>query len=452
MNLIEELLKGKFQLPCSEIRLKREEGTPIEIAGPGVIELNAEGKFDYAIHVSAKDHVSMFQFTWQNIPTPGVILSGEHFFELIATSYNDGVWRGRTTTPQPGGTLGQPGLVGGTLSELRFEQDEPPNEVDRVTFFLPGKLDFPALEYTKRPEIRKSSSGPGTITRDHSSFQIGAEEFVFYHEENHTELHCRFEPGSIAKNRHRRLQEALFFALCLPVWPSAVTLGSGGKKNHILYPPDRLATNFKASDPPFHFSNQPPEVRAKFFDIVSAYYRKTIDHVAYEEHPISSGVSLVMQALQSYVDVQVLALAVGAEALVRVAFPDIVAIEPGLKDEIEKLQILLQGSDLSPSFRERVTKATEPFLSASGSDRLHSFIVKFGLDTGIHQAWKKSRNPSAHGELVNLTGGNASKVVERRNKVLYLCHAIVLGFIGYSGPHTRYDLRGYPVQVWKHNA
>jgi hypothetical protein len=449
MKLTEELLKGKFQLACSEIRLKREKGTPIEVAGAGVIELNAEGKFEYTIHVSARDYGSMFQFTWQNIPNPGVVLSEEYFFEVVATSYNEGVWRGRTMLPHSGGTLGQPGLVGGTLSELRFEQDEAANEVDHATFLLPGKLDFPVLEYTQRPEIRKSSSGPGTLTRDHSSFAIGTEEFVFYHEENHTELHCRFEAGSIAKNRHRRMQEALGFALCVPVWPLAVTLGSSGKRTDILYAPHWLGTNFKVKDPPFHFNNQPPEVRARFFDIVSAYYRKIVDHVAYEEHPISAGAFLVMQALQSYVDVQVLALAVAAEALIKTAFPDIVAIEPGLKDEIEKLKVVLEGSDLSPRFKDRVTKATEPFLSASGSDRLYSFIAKFELDPNLHQAWKKSRHPSAHGELATLSGREAPKVVERRNKVLYLCHAIVLGFIGYSGPHTRYDVPGYPVRMWK---
>jgi hypothetical protein len=155
-----------------------------------------------------------------------------------------------------------------------------------------------------------------------------------------------------------------------------------------------------------------------------------------------------MQALQSYVDVQVLALAVAAEALIRTAFPDIVAVEPGLKDEIEKFKLLLNELDLSTRFKDRIAKATELFLSASGSDRLHSFIAKFGLDLGIHQGWKKSRNPSAHGELLSLSSSNASQILERRNKVLYLCHAIVLGFIGYSGPHTRYDIPGYPVRPW----
>jgi hypothetical protein len=299
--------------------------------------------------------------------------------------------------------------------------------LDCATFFLAGKLGFPVLDFTQRPEIRKSSPAPGTFTRDHSSFTIDKEEFVFYHEQDHTELHCRFELGSIEKNRHRRMQEALGFALCLPIWPAALIFSSGGKRSDIVYCPDRLATDFKVSDQPFDFANQPPEIRAKFFEIVSAYYRKTLNHVAHEEHPISSGAFLVMQALQSYVDVQVLALAVAAEALIRTAFPDIVAVEPGLKDEIEKFKLLLNELDLSTRFKDRIAKATEPFLSASGSDRLHSFIAKFGLDLGIHQGWKKSRNPSAHGELLSLSSSKASQILEQRNKVLYLCHAIVLG-------------------------
>jgi hypothetical protein len=123
-----------------------------------------------------------------------------------------------------------------------------------------------------------------------------------------------------------------------------------------------------------------------------------------------------------------------------------------LKDEIGKFKLFLKELDLSTRSKDRITKATEPFLSPSGSDRLHSFIVKFGLDMGLHRAWKKSRNPSAHGELINLSSSNVSKILERRNKVLYLCHAIVLAFIGYSGPHTRYDVPGYPVRAWKRNT
>jgi hypothetical protein len=87
----------------------------------------------------------MFQFAWQNIPAAGSPLPEEQFFQLIATSYNEGGWLGRVTTPYSGVTLGQAGIVAGTLSELRSERDEARTDFDRATLFLPGRLDFPAL-------------------------------------------------------------------------------------------------------------------------------------------------------------------------------------------------------------------------------------------------------------------------------------------------------------------
>jgi hypothetical protein len=110
---------------------------------------------------------------------------------------------------------------------------------------------------------------------------------------------------------------------------------------------------------------------------------------------------------------------------------------------------LVDESDLAESFKNRIKRSTDPFLSPSGSDLLHSFVVKFGLDKAIHDAWKKSRHPAAHGNLIDLSRDDTAKIVDRRNKVLYLCYAIILDYIGYAGPHTRYDVLGYPVTVWK---
>ena len=85
--------------------------------------------------------------------------------------------------------------------------------------------------------------------------------------------------------------------------------------------------------------------------------------------------------------------------------------------------------------------------SASSSDLLLKFIERYHLDPSIFRAWKKSRNPSAHGIFVDLS--RFPEILPRRNKVLYLCHAIVLAFIDYKGPHTRYDIPGYPCTDWQ---
>lgn len=144
----------------------------------------------------------------------------------------------------------------------------------------------------------------------------------------------------------------------------------------------------------------------------------------------------------------VLALAVAAEALIRTAFPDIVEPAPGLAEDIAEFKTLIDSSGLSDSFKKRIKGSADAYKSPSGQDRLYRFITKFALDPKIYDVWKKARNPVAHGTLIDLFSGDVAKIVEQRNKVLYLCHAIVLGYIGYSAPHTRYDVLGYPVRDW----
>jgi hypothetical protein len=65
------LLEARFQLPCSDIRLTREKGDPIEIAGPGVIKLNAKGDFEYSINVSVADHALIYDFGWKSAQVLG---------------------------------------------------------------------------------------------------------------------------------------------------------------------------------------------------------------------------------------------------------------------------------------------------------------------------------------------------------------------------------------------
>jgi hypothetical protein len=225
-----------------------------------------------------------------------------------------------------------------------------------------------------------------------------------------------------------------------------MVLQSGRKKEVILRSPDRLPKNFTNSDPPFHFTNTPPKVREKFFDLVSAYYRRVIDDTSDTDQPLSRAAYLVIEALQSSIDVQILALAVAADALIRQAFPDIVIVDRTLKEQVLKFNGLLQQLDLEADFKERIAGAVKPMLSASSSDRLHNFIKRYHLDSSILRAWKDSRNPSAHGNFVDLS--TFPEILSRRNKVLYLCHAIVLAFIDYQGPHTRYDISGYPHSDW----
>jgi hypothetical protein len=310
--------RNRFMHSGVSISNRRESGSPIEVSGPGFIRINSDNKFDVTIHIPPQDYQKLSMFPWLNMPVPGTVFSGGHHFKLVAKSYLNGTWNGRVLMPTAGGTVGQAGLAHGTLSELRFEKKaEEELNFDFAKMFIAGALNFPALNATEQRETRGTSVVSVQGTYDHTKFPVGSEEFTLSHKSKYTELECCLVPGSLARNRHLRIQEALGYALCYPVWPSAIVFQSGRKKEVIVRSPDQSPKNFAVSDPPFHFANTPPEVRGKFFDLVSAYYRRVIDDNSETDQPLSRAAYLVLEALQSSIDVQILALGVAAEALIK---------------------------------------------------------------------------------------------------------------------------------------
>jgi ApeA N-terminal domain 1 len=340
--------------------------------------------------------------------------------------------------------LGDPGLVYGTLSKITLEEDCSDSQLEAVSMIFPGELNFPPLESTERYEKVNDADQLVYAKYDHSQLSVGSEEFTFWHYKKYTELYCRLNSGSIQRNAHRRMQESLGFALSSPLWPQAITQYSEGKKSITLFSPSQRH-GFKGDMPPFHFAMQEPQIRRHFFEIVSAYYQKILSHHDDREHPVSRGLFLVMEALRSYADVQVLTLGVAAEYLIKRTFPKIAAVEETFAKEVADLR-----NDLDKTLGERLKSRLFGFLGImlepSPYEMIRKFCEIYGLDKEVAEAWRESRNPTAHGDFPEPE--DFLETLNNRHKVLYLCYAIVLAFIGYEGPHSRYDLPGWPVGHW----
>jgi hypothetical protein len=102
---------------------------------------------------------------------------------------------------------------------------------------------------------------------------------------------------------------------------------------------------------------------------------------------------------------------------------------------------------LSDRLKSRIAGAVDPMLTPRNSDRIWAFVEKYALGEEIFDAWRKLRNRSAHGGQINY--GEMEKVWDCRNKVLHLCHSIVLAFIGYSGIRTNHGVPGLPTEKFK---
>jgi hypothetical protein len=433
MEIIDQLFDDDFELPCSKIVFVRRAGNPIQIEGPGSIEIDANGDFHITIHVSVKTSHEVFLFGYQSIPLSGTPFPDESIFELTATTYVNGTWHGEVIRPIGGGTLGEPGLVYGTLNRMTLEEEHPDSKLEAVSMIFPGELNFPPLESTERYEKVNGVDQLVYAKYDHSKLTIGSEEFTFLHHEKYTEVYCRLNPGAIQRNAHRRMQEALGFALSSPIWPQATTKYSEGKKSITIFSPSERH-DFKGNLPPFHFGMQEREIRRHFFGIVSAYYQKILSHHDDREHPVSRGLFLVMEAFRSYADVQVLTLGVAGEYLIKKTFPNIASVDEDFAREVADLRKDLKKMSLGERLKSRVFGFLGLMVEPSPYEMIWRFCEIYGLEEGVADAWRDSRNPTAHGDFPDPE--DFVETLKNRHKVLYLCYAIVLAFIGYEGSHS----------------
>jgi hypothetical protein len=180
---------------------------------PGTIEIDANGDSHVTVHVSAKTHHEVFLFGYQSNPVSGTPFPGDSFFELTATTYVNGIWRGEIIRPTSRGNAGEPGLGYGTLRKITLEEDYPDSGLEAVSMIFPGELNFSALKRTERYEKVDGADQLVYTKYDHSKLSVGSEEFTFRHCSKYTELYCRLNSGSIQRNAHRRMLESLGFAL-----------------------------------------------------------------------------------------------------------------------------------------------------------------------------------------------------------------------------------------------
>ena len=88
MVIIDDLVEGRIRLFCSRIRLQRGDAQPFSVAGPGSMEINDSGHFEYSVHISADIHHKGFVGQFSRMRPAGTVLRKEDSFSLRGTSYD----------------------------------------------------------------------------------------------------------------------------------------------------------------------------------------------------------------------------------------------------------------------------------------------------------------------------------------------------------------------------
>jgi len=226
-------------------------------------------------------------------------------------------------------------------------------------------------------------------------------------------------------------QEALGFALGQPIWPCVTQIYSNGKRIEILRPPDSSTPVRNVYYPPLSFST--PR-RGDTYKIAAAYYRKLYRHVGETEHVISKGVSLLMQGLQTTIEIQVLAMAVASESLIRNAFPTIRKISRARERDAKSFTDLARAKvitvspkmnvRLSAEGKQRLESASSDLLRPSARELLNAFAERFNVEKAVVRAWGRSRNP---GVLLGLREDKKANEV-MREKATWLTKSFQIVF------------------------
>jgi hypothetical protein len=131
----------------------------------------------------------------------GTVLKKEDYFKFEATSYSGPSWRGRVAEPGLETGLSGPGIVYGSVHEVRREHQLPLEEIsDHATLFLPYPIDFPTNSTTQILVLRNQIERDNTSAYDCAAFKIGPEEFLIFNTGLHAEIKCTLEKGSIEIN------------------------------------------------------------------------------------------------------------------------------------------------------------------------------------------------------------------------------------------------------------
>lgn len=251
-----------------------------------------------------------------------------------------------------------------------------------------------------------------------------------------------------AKEKIAKLQSglaaALTYSLSQFIWPAAIEASSGGKTQIILKACDTKSERPDGNGAPLRWGGSLPV--SDVYEIARAFYLKLLA-VEQEDRPlVSKAIFSLVQATSGFIEYQIPGLSIATESLIRATFPGLGSVKDEFREDVQKFLQALPAMGLSANLTKRLDGAAKGMLNPDNASAIRAFVQDHGLDLDVLKAWQDLRRSSAHGGQIPYE--KLDEIWEKRSKVLSLCHAIVLTFIGYSGKRTNYHQKGHPQGEW----
>jgi hypothetical protein len=410
----------------------------LSIKGPGFIWIDDAGQIVFEFTVAPDQYQPYIKTQLQKPrPVPNQP-KAEDYFELTAHAASSEALKARLLYPRvqndtPEGVWDGPGTASGKVYQLTHQCELKEDVPDRARFLLRKKLIFPCLWNEK-----------GVSPQEHLDINLVDEHLDILDREDGTEIRCSLKNGSILRNHHWRMIEALEFAFGQSIYPCLLETQEKTQMTESIFSSIPEIEKEGKLAPPLPINGRVH--RRGTTELLRKYYEH-VKSCTDEEYPplMALALSSIRAASQAQPDAKALTVSVAAETLIEACCPEYMKLEEGLENHVDSLAQKIRDDKtilacLRESLAGRVNNFRDPFGSRGLKVFIYTQVRSRAKAKEIFEDWRKLRNSLAHGSRQDPEG--FYEINRRYNVVLDLCYSMVLYRIGYNGPRLLY---GQPI-------
>ncbi|MTJ55795.1 hypothetical protein FJR38_25580 [Anabaena sp. UHCC 0253] len=457
-----------LHIDCSKIILRNESINPPKIyEGTGYISRNSEGQLEVKLFYVNDDPLMSFMEHLEELGEKrgnltviddisakiGAIIEESEYFSLSAFDCQGREWKSMRVII---GERNSNGSLIAQFHEISCNFSIKSNEKASLYLKLPREIDFPS----NSSKIDKMINPSNDLIRaeeelKHLYFKPAAHffacdyEFLIKHQDNSTIIEVNTNCDKLPEMIETRICEALQFVLGDFIEWSMLELNEKDKKTIRIQ--SFYTQNYKPKlQPPIRFEKL--DITDDIWYLYEHYLKHILQYSKKSWHPISGWISRILQARVSYLDSELLTIAVAVESLLKIEplkklseskFSSLKTKSNNLNFESQKSLIVdtIKELNIDDSLQKRLEVFLNQMNSVTTTDRLWNLVEQGLLNQNLVEAWKKVRNQTAHGDVVKPT--EIDKYLKLCNKVTVLFNHLVFLAIGYTGNYTDYSEIGW---------